>query len=119
MSETTLYSGLYQQISEYAELIDEALVSFVSKREDLNLYRRLGDVLAQLADPHHGRLANRMVSQLILDNDLIGQGELETASEMLRTGNVDDQTRDVIERLARSLERERTNAMARMRGEQR
>jgi uncharacterized protein with von Willebrand factor type A (vWA) domain len=117
MSDTTLYSGLYQQISEYAERIDEALITFVTQQPNPSLYRELGNILAQFADPHQGRLANRLIAQMILEDDAVGQNELEIASETLQTGVVDEITRDVIERLAHSLEQERTKAMARMRGE--
>jgi hypothetical protein len=119
MSDTTLYSSLYQQISQYAELIDETLIAFVSKRRDVKLEKRLGDMLIELANPNEGHLAPRMISQMILDEDAIGSNELEAAGKSLQDGNIDEITKGVIEQVARLLEQERTKAMARMRGETR
>jgi hypothetical protein len=119
MSETTLYSSLYQQISEYAELVDEALIALIGQENDTRLFQQLGKLLEQLANPPQGQLASRMVSELILDSDMVGQSELEMAAQALRAGDIDDVTREIIERLARSLEQERTKVMARIRGERR
>jgi len=119
MSDTTLYSSLYQQISEYAELVDEALIALISQKNDTRLFQQLGKMLGQLANPPEGQLGSRMVSELILDSDIVGQSELEMAAEALGTGDIDDVTREIIERLARSLEQERSKAMARIRGERR
>jgi hypothetical protein len=119
MSDTTLYSSLYQQITAYAELIDEALVAFVHQRDDPRLYKRLGEMLNQLAHPAQGQLADRMVAQMILDHDTVGQSDLDMAAEAFRNGIVDEVARSTVEQLASALEQERTKAMARMHGERR
>ena len=119
MSDTTLYSSLYTHISEYAELIDDLLVSLITNRPEPKLYQRLGETLKQLANSSQPRLTDRMISQLVFEGEAIEQWELLAASDALLNGDIDELTKDVIERLARSLEQERTKAMARIRGEMR
>jgi hypothetical protein len=119
MSDTTLYSSLYQQISEYAEQVDEVLVALVTHRHDPALFRQMAETLKQIVDPVEGQLANRMIAEMIFTEEIVGRSDLEMAVDALETDHVNETTRDIIERLARSLEQERTKAMARIRGERR
>lgn len=122
MSDTTLYSGLYQQIGIYADLVDDVLVTLINKSSQPNyeLHKRLGELLIELTSKSHGNLSAKMIAQLIYDDDDgITEAELIEAAEALEAGIADDVTKEILERLARCLEQERTKVMARIRGERR
>lgn len=121
MSDTTLYSGLYQQLSEYAELVDDVLLTVVGNNREKNveLYKRLGGLLESLVTESEGRLSTKIIAQLLRENDDVVQNELSEITQGLQNGKVDEITRDVLERFARLLEQERTILMSRIRGERR
>lgn len=121
MSDTTLYSGLYQQLSQYAELVDDVLLSMVGDNPEKNvqLYKRLGGLLEDLLTESEGRLSTKIIAQLLWDDDDIVQNELPEVAKGLRSGKVDKTAKEVLERFARLLEQERTTIMSRIRGERR
>ena len=117
MSNTTLYSSLYEKISEYAEQIDKVLIALVTQRHDIRLFCQLAETLKQIVKPLDGQLANHMIAEMIFEGEIIGRSDLETAIEALETNKVDEITLKIIENLALSLEQERTKTMARIRGQ--
>ena len=119
MSDTTFYSGLYQRISDYAELVDEVLLTLLAEDSQPNseLQRRLAQALLRLTDDKQEHTGSRLVSFLLVENDDIDTGDLSATAEALLKGTANEVTNEVLERFARVLERERTRAMARVRGD--
>jgi hypothetical protein len=119
MSDTTFYSGLYQRISDYAELVDEVLLMFLEEDSQpiSEPQKRLAQALLRLTDDNQEHTGSRLVSFLLNESDDIDTGDLSTAAEALLNGTANEVTNEVLEQFARVLERERTRAMARVRGD--
>jgi len=112
-----MYSGVYEEIRGYAELLDRVLIELKSDTgsphdEDR---RRLGQFLTALNAPQKGDLTMRLIHILLRDKDEIDQSELAKIGERLETDAVDHSMIEPLERLAQSLEQEQATAMARMR----
>ncbi|HWQ34532.1 MAG TPA: hypothetical protein VNQ79_16905 [Blastocatellia bacterium] len=117
MSHIAMYSGVYEEIRGYAELLDKVLVELkggtgLPHDEDR---RKLGQFLTALNAPQKGDLTMRLIHILLRDNGEIDQSELAKIGERLETEDVDNSVIEPLERLAQSLEQEQATAMARMR----
>lgn len=117
MSHIAMYSGVYEQIREYAELLDKVLIELkggTSSPHDESR-RKLGQFLKSLVVPQTGDLTMRLINVLLRDNDEVDPPELAEIGEKLETEEVDASMIGPLERLAQSLEQEQAVAMARMR----
>ena len=117
MSHIAMYSGMYEVIREYAELLDKVLIELkgeTSAPPDDNR-KRLGQFLRSLVAPQKGDLPIRLMKILLKDSDQIDTQELARIGGQLESQTVDPSVIDPLERLAQSLEQEQAVAMARMR----
>lgn len=119
MSQIARYSGVYDEIREYAEVLDRVLVDLkggTSSPQDENRQnrQRLAELLISLASPQAGDLSMRLISFLLRDDTGVNPLELAKIGELLRATRVENSVIEPLERLAQSLQREQAVAMARM-----
>ncbi len=117
MSQIAMYSGIYDEIREYAEVLDRVLVDLkggTSSPQDENR-QKLAELLISLAAPQAGDLSMRLISFLLRDDTGVDPLELSKIGELLRATRVETSVIAPLERLAQSLQREQAVAMARMR----
>lgn len=117
MSEVGLYSGLYEQIRECAELVDDVLVALkagTSRPHDVER-RRLGEFLQNLSsDRRDDFSAQRLVA--ILRSRASYQPNWQDLGRALLSETSSVALITSLESLARSLEDEEVNVTTRMRG---
>jgi len=117
MNQQGISSGLYDEIRDYAELVDMVLVGLkagTSSPQDESRIA-LAKLLEQLANGQTGDLSTRLIRLL-----LRGEPQLDTP-HLAKIGRVllaspDASVIAPLERLAAVLEQERLTAAARMRG---
>jgi len=117
MSQIAMHSGVYEDIREYAELLDKVLIDLKGGNSSPNdaIRRKLADLLKSLLTSQTGDLSMRMVNFLLRGTREIDPSELARIGELLESTQVDNSVIEPLERLAQSLEREQAVAMARMR----
>ena len=121
MSEAGLYSGLYEQVREYAELLDTVLIGLkggTSSPEDESR-RKLSNFLMSLGSGHWSDLTTRLIAILLRDKADVDEREWDRAGKALLSSEVGGSVIDLLEKLALSLEQEQVGAMARIRGSSR
>lgn len=118
MSDASLFSGLYQQIHEYAELLDSVLVNLKENTSSLEDKPRqeLASFLLDLTNEQCRDLPVRLIALALRDNKEINLAELSDIGQALQSADIDESVIESLERLAQSLEQEQTGAMERMRG---
>lgn len=119
MSDVTLNSSLYQQISEFAELVDEALLGIVINNPKQATLKKVADKLQQIAQPEDGQLVTRMLAQILLGDNRLDVNDFEMIINAIEQQDIDEVTKSKIEILAQELEHERALVMARIRGNRR
>ena len=120
MNQQGVSSGLYDEIRDYAELIDEVLVGLkarTSSPQDESRVR-LAEFLEQLAG-QAGDLSTRLIRLLLRGESQLEAPRLAKIGKVLLANPDDDSVIAPLERLATLLEQERMNAAARMRGSMR
>jgi hypothetical protein len=118
MSGTGFYSGLYDQIREYAELVDDVIIGIkgdTSSPSDPSR-KKLMAFLKNLAADHWENLSTRLISLVIRNGSGVSQTEWSQVGNALSLSEVDDAVVERLEDLARFLEREQIGAMAGMKG---
>ena len=118
MSDTGLFSGIYQGIRDHADLLDRVLVRLKagtsSPADDER--RRLAAWLASLAESPTMDAAARTIRVLLRGQGAAMQRGWTELGESLRAEPVSPAVVDRLEDLARALEREQAAALARLRG---
>jgi hypothetical protein len=117
MSQIAMYSGVYDEIREYAELLDKVLMDLkggTSGPQDENR-QRLAELLTSLATPGAGDLSIRVISFLLRDDAGVDPAELAKIGKLLKATSADNSMIEPLERLAQSLQQEQAVTMARMR----
>ncbi len=118
MSETGLFSNIYDQTREFAVMLDEVLIhlkdgsSSPSDRER----QELGRLLINLAGPRYDDPSNRMTVLMLNGIVQISPSDLTRAGEMLLGKEANRESMETLERFAQTLEQEQAKAMARMGG---
>lgn len=118
MSDTSLYSGLYQQIREYAEMVDDVIIDLkegTSSPSDAHR-KELGELLVKLAGDRWDDLSTRLVALMLRDKGDIAQAEWARVGNALLSSKTDSSVVEPLEHLARSLEQEQAGVMERIRG---
>src|SRR5258708_39151520 len=71
MSDTGLYSGIYQLMREHAELIDEVLIGLKdgSGSTEDSSRQKLAKTLTNMANPKSDNLSIRLLAQMLRDKD--------------------------------------------------
>src|SRR5262249_9571993 len=118
MSDTGLYSGLYQQIAEYAELVDKVLISLKdsssSPRDESR--QRLGRLMTDLANQRWSNISLRVLALMLADEPPNTQAKWAGIGQALLSEQTQPLVVDELEHLAQTLEREQTKVLARIRG---
>jgi hypothetical protein len=117
MSDAGLYSGLYEQIRGYAELVDDVLISLkagTSHPAD-NERHKLAEFLMSLSSDHRDNFAAQRLL-MILRTKVSGQPRWPDLGRALLSETESAQVIPPLESLARSLEDEQVNVTTRMRG---
>jgi len=117
MSDASLFSGLYQQIHEYAELLDDVLVNLKENTSSLEDKSRqeLASFLLDLTNEQCEDLPVRLIA-LALRNNKVNLAEIADIGQALQSTEIDESDIELLEQLAQSLEQEQAGAMERMRG---
>lgn len=116
MSSTGLYSGLYQTFYETATLVDSVLVTLATQnRCDTDACAKLGQLLLDLASEDNKNLSVRMLAMALRDRHGLSPTDRRAAGEALLSSQVNQQTLEVLEELARALEQMQAQSLARMR----
>jgi len=116
MSETGLYSGLYQNLHEYADLVDRVLVNIKTGRSSENDPSRqeLGELLIQLAQDQLDDLPVRLIQLALQNRSDVSRADLDRAGKALVSEEIDEDTIRRLELIAQVLEEEQTRAMSRI-----
>jgi hypothetical protein len=123
MSQTAILSGMYEELREYAELLDKVLVELkggTSHPRD-EKRKKLGQFLTELGSARTTSLTARLIGLLLKNDGSVAPQELARIGARLSSpggGEVDRTVISRLEELARSLEQEQAAAMARMRGKE-
>jgi hypothetical protein len=118
MSNPGLYASIYQQIREFAELVDMVLISLKSGTSQANDVSRqkLIALLTSLSATTWDSLPTRMISILLRDKDKATQQQWARLAQALSADIPDPTVITDLENLAISLEQEQTGTMTKMRG---
>lgn len=116
MSEIGLYSGMYKQLHECADLLDKVLVSIKKKSQlDPNVQKDLGRSLLQLFETQGGNVTGTVFLSMINDGD-INFEEVSRLAKVLLLGNkLDGNSVVKLEHLATILTKEQARVMSRIR----
>lgn len=118
MSDIGVHSSVYQRVRDYGQLVDDVLLSLrsgTSSPSDASR-RRLGELLVGLGAPSPPNLPTAWLGMLIGGADVRARAEWATVGRALLSGSEDAHVIERLEQLARRLEEQRTEALAKMRG---
>lgn len=118
MSNPGFYASIYEQIREYAELVDQVLISLKSGTSSSNDpdRQKLGNLLVTLAGGTWDNLSTRMISLMLRDHHSTSQKKWEQLGKTLLTEQADPSVIKDLETLAVALEQEQAGTINRMRG---
>ncbi len=117
MSTIGLYSTLYTRLAECAELLDQTLIQLKQQQQTTisDQQRQLGQLLISLAQSPR-RLDAQLLIVLLQDNPRKSLAEWSQLGQALLTNRITLIEMTKLEKLAKTLEYERANTFARMRG---
>ncbi len=122
MSDTGLYSSLYEQLRIYADKFDYSIISLNSESEGSRAQarRELAKLLTEIADKGSTNPAARFIAT-ILNQELAaisGQGIsiCTTLAQALQSGHQTPTEMSKLEQIATVIDKECSNTLARMRG---
>lgn len=118
MSNPGFYASIYEQIREYAELVDNVLIGLKSGTSSSNDPKRqeLGNLLITLAGDSWDSLPTRMIALKLRDRYNTSQKKWAQLGRMLLTEQSDPSVIKDLETLAVALEQEQSGTIKRMRG---
>lgn len=116
MGGTRLYPGLYQTFYETATLVDRALVSLRTQDHyDADACTKLGKLLIDMASESEKNFLIRLLAMSIRGNQSLNPSARREAGEALLSSQVNQQTIEVLEEFARTLEQMQIQSVARIR----
>lgn len=118
MSNPGLYASMYEQIREYAELVDTVLIglkSGTSQPHDPSR-QKLGNLLITLAGETWDSLPTRMIALMLRDTRKTNQQKWEQLGQALLAEELDPTFTKDLEDLAIALEHEQAGTITKMRG---
>jgi hypothetical protein len=118
MSDIGVHSSVYQRVRDYGQLIDDVLLGLRSGASSPNdpSRRKLGELLVGLGAPSPPNLPTAWLGMLIGGADVRARAEWAAVGRALQSGRDDAHVMERLEQLARRLEEQRTEALAKMRG---
>lgn len=116
MSETGLYSSLYQNLHDYADMIDRVLVNIKTGRvlPKSPTRQELGRLLIQLAEEESDNLPARLIQLSLQARSNVSRAELTNVGKALISGEIHEDTIIQLEGIAQVLEEEQAKAMSRI-----
>lgn len=116
MSDTGLFSSQYQQIHEWAEMIDSLLIDLKTGSSPSNpsFKQNLGQLLLDLAQGNYGNPATRFMVIHFQDRADLPKNQLKKTGKALLAGQLNEEVINFIEQFAQILEQEQIGVMARM-----
>jgi hypothetical protein len=116
MSESGLYSGLYQNLHECADLVDKVLINLKTGKNLKNdsFQQMLAVLLLELAEDQSDNLPARLIQLLLHNQNNVTRADLVRVGNALKTGAVLEETIYQLETIAQALEAEQGRAMARI-----
>jgi hypothetical protein len=116
MSETGLYSSLYQNLHEYADMIDRVLVNIKTGRvlPKSPSRQELGKLLIQLAKEQSDDLPARLIQLSLQTRSDVSSADLVNVGKALTSGEIHEDTIIRLEAIAQVLEEEQARAMSRI-----
>ncbi len=118
MSDTSLYSSLYEQIREYAELVDDVLIKVKegnSSPGDASR-QKLGRLLMNFAEDRWDDLPTRLIGLMLHDKSDFDQSNWARVGKALTSSELNESVVESLESLARSLQEEHAEAVSRIQG---
>lgn len=118
MSNPGFYASIYEQIREYAELVDTVLISLKSGTSSPNDPKRqeLGNLLITLSGETWDSLPTRMFALMLRGRHNTSQKKWAHLGKTLLTEQSDPSVIKDLEALAVALEQEQAGTINRMRG---
>ena len=118
MSATGLYSGIYVQLREFGELLDEVLMGLKGGGSLSNRIKvdALASRFEEIGSQDAVNLQSQMLRVVLQERMGKGPGYWANLGHRLRNKRVDDELVAALERTAAILEHERAGAFAEMRG---
>ncbi|MFB3779528.1 MAG: hypothetical protein ACE141_18055 [Bryobacteraceae bacterium] len=118
MSDIGVHSNVYQRVRDYGELIDQVLLGLRSKGSSpADVSRRtLGELLVGIAAVPPSDLQAAWLGMLIGGDVGARAGWARIGRALLSSDPAEPEVLDQLEELARKLEDQRTEALAKMRG---
>ncbi len=116
MSETGLYSGLYQNLHEVADLVDRVLVNIKTggTSADSPSRQELGRLLIKLAQNQPDDLPTRLIQLALQNRSDMSRIDLARVGEALVSEEIHEDTIRRLELIAHVLEEEQARAMSRI-----
>ena len=116
MSDTSLYSSLYEQVLEYAALVDDVLVSIKDDTSSPNDVSRqkLAKFLTIFASDQWDELPSRLVALMLSEKSGFAQKDWARVSTALLSNETDDFLVESLEHLAKSLQHKHAETATRM-----
>ena len=118
MSDVGLYVGLYGQIQECAELLDEVLVTLKageSRPEDADR-KRLAELLSNIVSRPQGDHTTRVLAAALRGSSTDNLNRWQRVASSLRSSGSEVGLVKPLEELAQVVEQERADTLALMRG---
>lgn len=118
MSNPGLYASIYQQIREYAELVDTVLIGLKAGTSTVNDSPRqqLGRLLLTLSGDTWDSLPIRLIALMLRDKDKINKQKWATLGNTLLSEHPASSVIKDLEDLAMVLEQEQVGTITKMRG---
>src|SRR3990172_11041299 len=116
MSDTSLYSSLYEQVLEYAGLVDDVLVRIkehTSSPDDASR-QKLAKFLTSFASDQWGELPGRLVALMLSERSEFAQKDWARVGKALLSNELDDFVVESLEHLAKSLQQKHAETATRM-----
>jgi hypothetical protein len=117
MNDISLYAGLYEEIRELADLVDEVIIILKEDSSAKSDYtEQLGRKLVSLGTNDTEGVTQLFIKQAIQRKSGLTKSKIQQLGSRLIEKKVTSDTITDLEKLAISIEQERVTVMSRMRG---
>jgi len=118
MSNTSVYSGIYARLRDFAELLDDVLIDLKAEegptREDRR--QKLGELFVAMDDESKMDLTAQLLQMILQEKLAEDTKDLQELGKALMVSSTTPQMIERLEEIATVLEQERAGTFAKMRG---
>ncbi len=115
MSDTGLYTGIYQHIHHYADLVDKVLISLKNNAPpDKSMRDELGAFLTKLGGDEYDDPSTRLTILVFHGSGEIAREEMVNSGQKLLEGAIDPELIKLLEKFAQLLEQQQHRALSRI-----